>query len=408
MNTVIIVDPFSSGHMYGKAFIKQGFKCIAILSSKDIPTYLTKSLIESDFIKIYNWDPNIIDELRKMNPIAVVAGTETGVYLTDLLAEKLGLEGNPVVSSGLRRNKYEMQLALAKQGLAYINSILIRNNDEIEKAIEGLSDINKYVVKPINSSGTEGVSMVKGKNAVREKLISAEWNRLNHLGEVNEGFLVQDFIEGPEFVVDLVAKKGNYFVASICKYNKIKLNGCDFVYKDMAALDPDSKQFGEMINYARQAAAALDIKIGPIHMELIDSDKGPIMIEAGARLNGGVAPYLFNHTYYPNLLDVSVACYLDQNLEIFSGKAKLKSFGKVCFLYSSQIQEFIMPTQETLERLKLIPEYLGHEYFISEKQMTPLTIDVFTMPGRFWLCSPDLLKLNQKEEEIRDLLWNYK
>ncbi len=407
MNTVIIVDPFSTGQMYANAFSKKGVECVAIISSKTIAASFINSMIKTDFTKIYNWDPKIIKELKKLNPLAVVAGCETAIYLTDFLADKLGVRGNPVDSSNIRRKKHEMQLALCKHGIAYIDSILISDFNQIDKVVECLSATMKYVVKPVNSAGTDGVSMVKGKDAVRDTLKLAKWNKVNNLGELNQGFIVQSFIEGPEYVIDLVAYNNDYLIASICKYNKIKLNGCDFVYKDLIALDPNSDEFKDMISYAKLAAAALEIKIGPIHMELINSENGPVMIEAGARLHGGVAPYLFNHTYSPNLVELSVDCYLGVAPKLNSDKVKLTAYGKVCFFYSCRQTEFKMPNKENLEELKLMPEYLGHKYFISEGQITPITVDMYTMPGLYWLYSKDLLVLEKRDEDIRKLLWNY-
>ncbi|MGL5087729.1 MAG: ATP-grasp domain-containing protein [Clostridium sp.] len=408
MDTVIIVDPFSTGCLYAKAFSKRGIDCVAVISSNSIPSHFTESMIETDFIQVYTWNSEIINELRKINPIAVIAGCETAIYLTDYLGEKLELKGNPVSSSNVRRRKDEMQLALRDYGISYINSILINNIANIDKCTENLSDIEKYVIKPINSGGTDGVTMVTGKDLVRETLYLAEWNKSNDLGELNKDFIVQPFIEGPEYVVDLVAFDNSYLVASVCKYNKIRLNGCDFVYKDLVTLDPEIDELKDIINYAKLAAAALEIKIGPIHMELINSKNGPVMIEAGARLHGGVAPYLFNYTYSPNLLELSVDAYLGKLPKLNYDKVKLESVGKVCFFYSNIETEFKMPSKENLEKLSLIPEYLGHKYYITEGQLTPLTIDVVTCPGLFWLCSKDPIILEKRENEIRNLLWNYK
>ncbi|CAH2785900.1 MAG: hypothetical protein CBARDCOR_4009 [uncultured Caballeronia sp.] len=51
---------------------------------------------------------------------------------------------------------------------------------------------------------------------------------------------------------------------------------------------------GGMTDYAKQAAAALNVSVGPLHMEIIVSPQGPVLVEAGARLHGGVSVSLFS------------------------------------------------------------------------------------------------------------------
>ncbi|MDE5907139.1 MAG: ATP-grasp domain-containing protein [Lachnospiraceae bacterium] len=407
MEKIIIVDPLSTGRMYAKAFVSRGIECIAVMSSDSLTEHFMSSMIPDDFIKIYHWKPEILNELKELNPVAIVAGCESAIYLAEFLADELGLSGNPVSTSLIRRKKNEMQYALRDNGISYIRSILVKNIKDVDKICEELSQTKKYVIKPINSAGTEGVLMLNGRDEVKRALYSSAWNNINVVGEMNEGYVIQDFMVGPEYVVDMVAFGDTYVIASVCKYTKIKLNECDFVYKDLKTLEPSNDDLQEIIKYAKLAAKALKIKVGPIHMEIINTEQGPVMVEAGARLHGGVGPYLFNHTYEPNLVDLSVDSYLGKESKIENDMVKLNTIGKVCFFYCSKEIEFKMPNKEIIAELNSIPEYKGHNYFVGDGEKVCPTTGVATIPGLFWLCAENEETLDKREKEIRDLLWNY-
>src|SRR5262245_38153519 len=114
-NFIVIVDPFSSGALYAAQFKQQGYLCIAVRSSPDIPERFARGFQATDFV-----NPQLLDidqMLAQFDPAAikaVVAGCETAVYAADRLAAKLGLAGNPPSSSDYRREKYAMQQALAQ------------------------------------------------------------------------------------------------------------------------------------------------------------------------------------------------------------------------------------------------------------------------------------------------------
>lgn len=159
-----------------------------------------------------------------------------------------------------------------------------------------------------------------------------------------------------------------------------------------------------LLDYAKRAANALDIQVGPIHMEIIESRTGPVMIEAGSRLHGGIAPKLFLETYAPDLLTLSVQSYLNETPNVKEGKAKLVCSGKIGFLYCDTQKPFVPIGTEKESFLKKNPAYRGHKYYTKPGSLTPVTIDFATCPGLFWLCQHDPLELENNAKVCRDLL----
>lgn len=405
MNTIVIVDPFSTGKLYAPKFNALGMRCIAIISRPDLPAHFTNDLVRENFAEILPWKEELIESLSKKGITAVIAGCETAIHLTDYLTELLELKGNSRITSDLRRNKFSMQQALKNKQIAHISSCILSSASRIPDLLESIDPKRKYVIKPLNSAATEGVVFAQGKEEVHAALTHAAWNQKNDLGEFNLGFIVQPFVAGPEYVVDMVAFNGTFIIASVCKYTKIHRNGSMFVYESLDTLDPGDSALQPLIDYARTAAAALGIRVGPIHMEIIWSEDGPVMIEAGARLHGGIAPQLFQKVYQPDLLSLAVECYLGHTPPEGTQAALQISHGTIGFFCADEQRPFEEPSDAELSSVKQDLSYGGHKYFISPGTTTPVTIDFATCPGLFWLHHPDLEQLDRSAKNIRSLLW---
>ncbi|MGF6097313.1 ATP-grasp domain-containing protein [Pseudomonas sp. 18175] len=404
MKTVLIVDPFSTGKLYAPLLNARGVECVAVISTPQLPEHFTRDLIAENFRDVFAWEKNLLNTLKTFAPIAVIAGCETAIYLTDYLTEKLGIRGNSPNTSELRRNKFCMQLALKQQGLANIASQPLGSPERIAEVVASLDESSTYVVKPLNSAATEGVVFAQGGNEVEAALKNAAWQQTNDLGELNLGFIVQPFIAGPEYVVDMVAFAGTYIVASVCKYTKIARNGSMFVYDRLDTLDPNAESLKPLLEYARQAAAALRIEIGPIHMEIIWAEDGPVMIEAGSRLHGGIAPLLFQQTYAPDLLSLAMESYLG-NAGPSAGTVSQINHGRIGFFSSDQQRTFQAPSSQVIQSVMEDEAYCGHRYFIEPGQTTPVTIDFATCPGLFWIRHSSPQQLEISSANLRKKLW---
>lgn len=405
MKTIIIVDPLSSGRFYAPYFKKLGINCVAVISDPNMSPRFLNTLIPEDFSAIYHWEEALLSTLDELSALGVVAGCETAIYLTDYLTETLGLNGNSRNTSDFRRNKFSMQNALKSKGLPGITSKILSSRSQIPGFMETVDPERDYVIKPINSASTDGVVFAKGTAQVHAALINAAWHQKNDLGEENLGFIVQPFIEGPEYVVDMVAYDGTMVIASVCRYSKVERNGSKFVYEGLDTLDPADITLKPLLDYARQAAAALGIRVGPIHMEIIWSDQGPVMIEAGARLHGGIAPLLFTNVYKPDLLSLAVDCYLGTPAPHNMTAVKQINHGRIGFFYADTATRFNGPSEADLADATNNIAYGGHRYFLAPGDVTKVTVDFATCPGLFWVYHPEPAQLSHSAETLRQLLW---
>ena len=299
---VLIVDAFSSGNQLAAHLLKLGYK-VDHMQSQSIrnagPENNYKLLVEhsyraDDFGKNMVWRsekinfPSLISK-NKAKYDYVLAGSEPGVNLADLINHKLGLSySNPLSSTLARRDKYEMQEKVRAAGLDSIRQMKTSN---VEEAIAWAKKHNQWpiVVKPINSAATEGVFFPKNEEEIRAAF--AQVGKVNGLGYVNHELLVQEFLSGIEYVVNTVSLDLNIKLTDIWEYTKTPLvNGTNF-YSFDTLMDPAMPISKELFAYAKEVQKVLEIQNGPAHFEIMYvKGRGPVLIEVGSRLYGAGGP----------------------------------------------------------------------------------------------------------------------
>lgn len=313
-NKILIVDPFSSGTIYAENLSKLGYECIAVLSSDKISEITKKSFSSDFFLHEKLFTPDEVKGLFPKSEIkAVIIGAESGVLVGEVLADYFNVNRNSIKTSRFRRDKFEMQSEVKLNNLKYIFSKKITQNSY---SLDDLPLFDSYVLKPTRGASTQDVSFYSNIDALKEAVNHINWSKINATGSANDEFIVQEFIEGQEYVVDLVSfGKGNYIVSAISKYKKGLHNGSSFVYERLDIIDPNDAISTSLVTYAKKVSEALDFSCGPIHMEIMLTKDGPVLIEVGARLHGGIAPFIFEICYSPSLVDLSINSYLKKTPE---------------------------------------------------------------------------------------------
>lgn len=234
------MDPFSTGAHLAVEVVKRGFKCVRIFSIWDSPlTSLVQQGLEVEFDATVQYQDTLadvdaatnaaLDSLRALpfNIVAVIPGAETGVELADRLSYRLGLRSNGEELSLARRNKYLMGERVRESGVRAVKQQLCKSEAEVRVFVMTLyhpvHKTLKAVIKPVQSAGSDDVFLVTSM----DEAITA-FNRIfkkrNGLGLINDSVLVQEFLEGREYVVDQVSKNGVHKVAAIWEYDKRKVN----------------------------------------------------------------------------------------------------------------------------------------------------------------------------------------
>ncbi|WP_019220769.1 ATP-grasp domain-containing protein [Bartonella senegalensis] len=308
---ILIIDPFSTGALYGPALQKLGYACYGVVSqlspfSHYMLSYQGEGMAEA---KLHS-----VEEIKQRFPIgaisAVVAGTE------ELF----------IVQSNWRRKKAAMQRRLSENDLSYIRSKILTKDD---CALDGFESHSGYVVKPNASDGSDGVLFFSNPEEVGAWISGIDWKQKNIFGDINEAYLLQERLVGEEYIVDAVVKGEAIKICSLSRYKKGLHNGSAFVYESLDVLDAQDPLYADLISYAKQCIGAVEIEYRPAHMEIMQTARGPVMIEVGARLHGGIAHTLFAHCYEDDLLKSSVNLIAG----VFSQTpSRFKKKGRILFL----------------------------------------------------------------------------
>ncbi len=203
-----------------------------------------------------------IDDVRALGHIdGVVSADDWGVSIAARLATRLGLIGNTPDSVAATLDKRLLRARLGAAGLRQPEP----------------SDDGPWVVKPVDRSAGEGVVLVTTV-AERDRVILTTRARYGHEP------LVEGFVSGPEAIIEGVLVDGRLHVAA--SFDKPGDRGGP-TFPETMLVSPSGVE-PEAVEAASAACRALDVRNGPVHIEVIIGRDGPVVIEVHARSIGGL------------------------------------------------------------------------------------------------------------------------
>ncbi len=248
-------------------------------------------------------------ELRRRHVHCVLPGCEMGVELADQLSEQLGLPSNGTRLSQARRDKSSMAEAVRKHGLCTPATF---SSQQIGQLTDWVRQQNRWpvVLKPLYSSGSDGVCLCVSESEIRPAFADI-MNRRDVFGSRNTAVLAQEYVAGTQFAVDTVSYSGRHKVAAFWQYGKPALGSSFFGDDSLELLPPCESLHDQLFPYVSGVLDALEIKYGPAHCEVMWSDGAPVLIEIGARLNGGGNPELSRLCGGMTQVEMTVEAYLE-------------------------------------------------------------------------------------------------
>jgi len=292
---IVIVDPYSAGAMLAEALRARGVKCIAVESSPAIPKAMRSRFNPAVFWDIIRHEDDYartLDTVTRYRPAFVLPGGESGVELAEQLGNDLDLPANGATLCKARRDKYLMAEAVQARGLRTAAQFLSSDVGEIVDWTESTLDW-PVIVKPPKSVASDGVAFCRSADELREaagRILSST----NVLGYRNPAVLVQEFLPGTEYIVDTVSLDGHRKTTAIWEYSRPPAGAAgEFVsYDAMTLLPYAGERQAALQAYAFRVLDALDINFGAAQCELMWLDGEPVLVEAAARLSGGIGALL--------------------------------------------------------------------------------------------------------------------
>jgi formate-dependent phosphoribosylglycinamide formyltransferase (GAR transformylase) len=221
---------------------------------------------------------------------AIMSVDDGGGLIAAMAAEALGLPGNSSQAASASRNKYEMRRLFARAGVPSPDFKCYDANDDPRGIAREIAAEVGYpvVLKPLLLSGSRGVIRADTPTqfvAAFERILRI----LNSTGGAPESrrLLVEGYIPGVEVALEGIMIDGRLKVLAL--FDKPDpLEGPFFeetIYVTPSRL-PNQIQ-AQIDDCAGRAAAALGLRVGPVHAELRVNDEGAWMLEIAARSIGG-------------------------------------------------------------------------------------------------------------------------
>ena len=273
-----VVDAYSGGRFLPRAFRKAGADVVHVQSTPGwLPTVPPPDLTPYLANVVHTDVDATIARLRELGVVGIVPGQETGVPLADRLTERMGLPTNGTARTWARRDKYEMIETLRAAGLHCARQARSADAD----AIVAWADAEGYpvVVKPLRSASTDGVAICRSADEVRAAATAVLGSR-DIFDQVNHEVLVQSYLDGTEYVVDVVRSGPHRHVCGVWRYDKADV-GTRRVYDRESVVDPDDEPVAELVAYLDTVLDALGIRAGAAHAEIMATAAGPALVEIG-------------------------------------------------------------------------------------------------------------------------------
>lgn len=324
---VIVVDTFSTGAYLAHVLFHAGYSVICVLSGdlKHLLDMVSKNLSYT-FVATHVFNDqeerpleSLVQRIRASVDLpitAVFAGAETGVILSDMLSEILGLRTNGTALSEARRDKYIMGETVRRAGVRAVKQFVSSKIEDVRAYIaEWNPQPFEVIVKPCNSAGSDSINLCKNIEEV-EAAFQAIIGRHNGIGLLNSTVLIQEYLTGIEYVVDTVSLGGVHKVVAVWEYDRRAINGAGFVCMGQRLLCTDEPVVERLIAYQKQVIDALGIVNGPTHGEVKWHRGEPVLVEVGSRCHGaeGLWVPIEDEVYHYNQVDATAAAYLNQTL----------------------------------------------------------------------------------------------
>jgi len=264
-----------------KACNKLGYHSLVIDPDKDAPG----KKFAHQFFRV---DPDDYDTTKQIAEKFNVEGIATSQMENPLpLMARLAEEKNYIFISPetLEKslNKYLMKKIFIKKNIPCARGKLFKKKFNA-KAIEDFSF--PLIIKPVDAHSSRGVFRVESIEEIYQ-----------HIDETisfskKEEFLIEEFIDGPEYSIESVTFKGK---TTIVQYTEKIITPSPTVV-EMGHIQPANltdSQKQQIDRVVTEAIKALGLDNTVTHIEVKLSKKGPVVIEVGPRMGGDfISSYL--------------------------------------------------------------------------------------------------------------------
>lgn len=249
----------------------------------------------------------IADEVgSRYDVVAVLPWGEIYVELAAELHRHLGIEWNDPDTLLRFRDKHSLKQHVARvaPGVRVPSTRLVRTPADLDGPLP-----DRFVIKPNDGYGNRFIGIFD-----RDHLDEA---RSHVATQPDTTWVLEEFIGGTEYHIDgQVREAGDVVCLGVWEYFRAQVGGYSTVYVGEVQVMTGDAVFAELVDYAERLLAATDLRRCPFHLEVKMDDRGPCVVDLGARFasDGGADLIGRLHPYRPDPFSVAASDYLGGSL----------------------------------------------------------------------------------------------
>lgn len=257
-------------------------------------------------------DANFVTECaRRFDVDAIVAiATDVAVPSVAKACAVLGLSAIPVEAAEISVNKLLQRKSFEAAGLRVPRFSAFKGVDDAKRSVESIG--LPVVVKPSDSAGSRGVRLVLNQDEIAQAAEEALAVSRSGMG------IAEEYIDGVEVSVEGFVVDKEFHV--ICLSEKTRTPPPFLL--DTEVHFPDTLSAAERNNVvavAKAAVAACKLDNCPVHMEVLRSPNGPLVVELAARGAGfRVFTDILPHVTGLDTVDIQIRIALGEHPKILS------------------------------------------------------------------------------------------
>src|SRR5438067_4710863 len=257
---------------------------------------------------------------------------------------------------------------------------------------------DRFVLKPAHGFGNRGIGFFE-RDASDEALI-------RFLSDGGAPWVLAEGVGGREFFANgQVDASGRISMYAVFQYHRVAANGRDALDYLTAQAGRRSRFFGQVDAYVREVVAASGLTRSPFHIEIKIDERGPCLIDAGARLVGNrnalVCEKLHRGMFDP--FELAASAYLSPS-PAEPPQLDWDAYDAAELLYVQGIATSSARFYSTdgAREVEELPEFAGWVSRPRLGQRISPTVDLFTCPWSLLLRGLDLARLIALSGGIRE------
>lgn len=246
-----------------------------------------------------------------VRPDAVLTYWENAIGVTARVATALGLPSNPVAAIDAARSKVRTRELSAELGIPSPRAQRVRSLDELFAVAPAVGF--PAVVKPEFGASAVGCVKVDGVEdlpriySLVRSVVTPDHNEIFRTGN---DLLIEEYLDGVEFDVDLVMHDG------LCVFSSVSQNWptAEPSFQETGLhipADYDRKAVARLVEHCIRTAQGFGLTRGVLHIEGKCTSRGPRVVEVNARMGGGRIHEYVRQVWGVDLVEAHLRSALD-------------------------------------------------------------------------------------------------